>query len=81
MSDQNPLRTEIAQILRTHTRTRNAKVFRDMERGLTDDQMAEKAVLAGEPVHSNRIRWIRETVRMTPKALDVEIVKIDSTRI
>lgn len=65
MSDQNPFRAEIEQILRTHTRTRYAKVFLGMTRGLSDDQMAKESVLAGEPVQPKRIAWIRETVRMT----------------
>ncbi|VEG40469.1 Uncharacterised protein [Mycolicibacterium flavescens] len=65
MSDQNPFRAEIEQILRTHTRTRYAKVFLGMERGLTDDEMAEESVLDREPVQPSRIAKIRETVRMT----------------
>jgi hypothetical protein len=65
VSDQNPFRAEIEQILRAHTRTRYAKVFLGMTRGLSDDQMAKESVLAGEPVQPKRIAWIRETVRMT----------------
>jgi hypothetical protein len=65
MVELNPFRTEIEQILRTHTRTRYAKVFLGMERGLTDEQMAEDAELAGEHVEPVRIAYVRETVRMT----------------
>ena len=37
MSDENPFRTEIEQILRTHTRSHFAKRLIGMDRGLTDD--------------------------------------------
>jgi hypothetical protein len=60
MSDQYPFRTEIEQILRKNTRSHFAKRFLGMQKGLTDAEMAEEAVRAGE-----RIAYVRETVRLT----------------
>jgi hypothetical protein len=70
MSATNPLRAEIDEILRRNPRTRYAKVLLGMERGLTDAQIAQDAVRAGESVDTKRIAWVRETVRMT---LDGEV--------
>jgi hypothetical protein len=62
---QNPFRGEIQEVLRSNARTRYAKVLLGMERGLTDEQMAEEADRAGEPAQPATIRRAREAVRMT----------------
>jgi hypothetical protein len=65
MSDQYQFRTEIEQILRKNTRSHFAKRFLGMQKGLTDAEMAEEAVRAGEGVRLERIAYVRETVCMT----------------
>jgi hypothetical protein len=65
MSDQYPFRTEIEQILCKNARSHFAKRFLGMQKGLTDAEMAEEAVRAGEGVRVERIAYVRETVRMT----------------
>lgn len=65
MTDTNPLRAEIEQILLAHPRTRYARVLEGMKKNLTDAQMAEAAVAAGEPVTVDRIVEVRRIVRQT----------------
>jgi hypothetical protein len=47
MSDQNPFRDEIEQILLKHPRTRYAKVLIGMKQNLTDAEIAAAAAAAG----------------------------------
>ena len=54
MTDANPFRAEIEQILVDYPRTRFAKVLLGMRRGLTDDEMAEEAQAAGESIRGDR---------------------------
>jgi hypothetical protein len=53
------------QILRKNTRSHFAKRFVGMQKGLTNVEMAEEAVRAGEGVRVERIAYVRETVRMS----------------
>ena len=65
VSSNNPFRAEIEQILRTHTRTRCAKVFLGMMQGLTDQEMAEASVADGNKVHPKRIASVRRSITST----------------
>jgi hypothetical protein len=65
MSDHNPFRAEIEQILTTHPRTRFAKVMLGMKRGLTDVEMSQEATAAGEPIRADGIAAVRRIVRLT----------------
>lgn len=75
VSDPNPLRTEIEQILLAHLRTRYAKVLDGMQRGLTDIEMSAEAEAAGEPCTAASIAGVRKIVGLT---LDDEIVPAPS---
>ncbi|GAA1698893.1 hypothetical protein MMUR_26660 [Mycolicibacterium murale] len=59
------IRAEIEQILLAHPRTRYAKVLEGMKRNLTDAEMADAAVRAGEPVTVERIAEVRRIVSQT----------------
>lgn len=65
MSDQNPFREEIEQILLEHPRTRYAKVLIGMKQNLTDAEIAAAAAAAGEPVKVDRITEVRRNVQLT----------------
>lgn len=65
MSEQNPLRDEIEQILLKHPRTRYAKVLIGMKHNLTDVEIAADAAAAGEPVKVDRITEVRRNVQLT----------------
>jgi hypothetical protein len=65
MSDHNPFRAEIEQILTDHPRTRFAKVMLGMKRGLTDVWMSQEATAAGEPIRADGIAAVRRIVRLT----------------
>ena len=75
MTDANPFRAEIEQILVDYPRTRFAKVLLGMRRGLTDDEMAEEAQAAGESIRGDSIAAVRRIVRLT---LDDELVTAPS---
>ena len=65
MTDPNPFRAEIEQILADHPRTRFAKVLLGMKRGLTDAEMAEEAHAAGESIRADSIAAVRRIVSLT----------------
>lgn len=65
MSDHNPFRDEIEQILLKHPRTRYAKVLIGMKQNLTDAEIAADAAAAGEPVKPDRITEVRRNVQLT----------------
>jgi hypothetical protein len=65
VTDSNPFRVEIEQILTDHPRTRFAKVLLGMKRGLTDDEMAKEAQAAGESIRADSIAPVRRIVRLT----------------
>lgn len=65
MTDTNPIRAEIEQILAGHPRTRFAKVMLGMNRGLTDEEMAKEAQAAGESIRADSIAAVRRIVRLT----------------
>jgi hypothetical protein len=65
MTDAFPLRAEIEQILLAHPRTRYAKVLEGMKQNLTDAEMVDVAVAAGEPVNLDRIAEVKRIVRQT----------------
>jgi len=69
------IRAEIEQILIDHPRTRYAKVLIGMRSGLTDAEMAEEAVKAGEPISAESVMAMRKLVR---KCLDDQIVSAPS---
>src|SRR4051794_14713550 len=65
MSDLNPFREEIEQILLAHPRTRCAKVLVGMKQNLTDAEIAAAAAAAGQPVKLDRITEVRRNVQLT----------------
>jgi hypothetical protein len=65
VTDSNPIRSEIEQILSDHPRTRFAKVLLGMRRDLSDDEMAQEAVAAGEPIRADGIAAVRRIVRLS----------------
>ena len=65
MTDTNPFRDEIEQILLKHPRTRYAKVLIGMKENLTDTEIAAAAAAAGEPVQPDRIAEVRRNVQLT----------------
>ncbi|MCV7176155.1 hypothetical protein [Mycolicibacterium sphagni] len=65
MSDHNPFRAEIEQILTDHPHTRFAKVLLGMKRGLTDVEMSQEATGTGEPIRADGIAAVRRIVRLT----------------
>lgn len=65
MSDQNPFRDEIEQILLTHPRSRYAKVLIGMKANLADAEIAAAAAAAGQPVKVDRITKGRRNVQLT----------------
>lgn len=65
MEEDNPLRAEIEQILADHPRTRFAKVMLGAKRGLTDEEMAQEAQVAGESIRADSIAAVRRIVRLT----------------
>lgn len=65
MSQQNPFRTEIEQILLSHPRTRAAKVLAGMKRNLTNAEMSQEASAAGQPCSADSIAYVRKTVHIT----------------
>jgi hypothetical protein len=65
VSDSNPFRAEIEQILADHPRTRFAKVLLGMRRGLTDAEMAHEAHTAGESIRADSIAAVRRIVTLT----------------
>lgn len=65
MSDQNPFRVEIEQILLTHSHTRAAKVLSGMKRNLTNAEMSHEASVAGQPCNEDSIAYVRRLVRLT----------------
>jgi hypothetical protein len=65
VSQQNPFRTEIEQIVSDHPRTRFAKVLLGMKRGLSDVQMAQEADAAGESIRADSIAAVRRIVSLT----------------
>jgi hypothetical protein len=65
MSQQNPFRTEIEQILLSHPRTRAAKVLAGMKRNLTNAEMSQEASAAGQPCNAESIAYVRRMVRLT----------------
>ncbi|GJJ22552.1 hypothetical protein MTY414_62250 [Mycolicibacterium mageritense] len=71
----NSIRAEIEQILINHPRTRYAKVLLGMRRGLTDAEMAEEAVKAGEPINADSVADVRRVVRLS---LDDQLVPASS---
>jgi hypothetical protein len=75
VSDHNPFRAEIEQILLDHPRTRYAKVLSGVKRGLSDAEMSLEADAAGEPCRADSIAGARKTVRLT---LDDELVSAPS---
>ncbi|ODQ90264.1 hypothetical protein [Mycolicibacterium holsaticum] len=67
MSDPNPIRSEIEQILLSHPRTRFAKVLRGMKDRLDDHQMSQKAHTEGQPIRADGIAAVRRIVSLTLK--------------
>jgi hypothetical protein len=65
MSNRNPFRDEIEQILSDHSRTRFAKVVLGMTRGLSDVEMAQEADAAGQSIRADGIASVRRIVRLT----------------
>ena len=65
MTDSNPFRAEIEQILADHPRTRFAKVLLGIKRGLTDVEMAQEAHAAGESIRADSIAAVRRIVGLT----------------
>lgn len=65
MSEQNPFRAETAQILLANQRTRYAKVFSGMTRGLSDVEMSQEADADGIPCRPDSIAAVRKTVQLT----------------
>jgi hypothetical protein len=65
VTDSNPFRAEIEQILADHPRTRFAKVLLGMKRGLTDVEMAQEADAAGESIRADSIAAVRRIVSLT----------------
>lgn len=65
MSDPNPIRMEIEQILLSHPRTRFAKVLRGMKDGLDDHTMSQKAHAEGQPIRADSIAAVRRIVSLT----------------
>ena len=66
MSDENPFRDKIEQILLKHPRTRYAKVLIGMKQNLTDAEIAAAAAAAREPVKVDRITTeVRRNVQLT----------------
>jgi len=60
-----PFRSEIEDVLIRYSSTRFAKVLKGMNRGLTDAEMAQEAVAAGEPIRADGIAAVRRIVRLT----------------
>ena len=75
MTEPNPFRGEIEQILIDHPRTRYAKVLLGMRRGLSDAEMSKEALEAGEPINAESIAHVRKLVRLT---LDDELMPAPS---
>ncbi len=71
----NPIRSEIEEILINHPRTRYAKVLLGMRRGLTDAEMSEEAIQAGEPINAESVAQVRRLVRLS---LDDQLVSAPS---
>ncbi len=71
----NPIRAEIEQILITNPRTRYAKVLIGVRNGLTDAEMAEESIKAGEPINAESIANVRKLVRLS---LNDELVRAPS---
>jgi len=69
------MRTEIEQILIAHPRTRYAKVLIGMRAGLTDTEMSEASIKAGQPIKADSIAAVRKLVRLS---LDDELVPAPS---
>jgi hypothetical protein len=59
------LRSEIEQVLINHPRTRYAKVLIGMRAGLSDAEMAEESVKAGEPINGESVAAVRRLVRLS----------------
>jgi hypothetical protein len=77
VTDSNPFRSEIEQILTDHQRTRFAKVLLGMNRGLTDADMAHEAHADGESIRADRIAGVRRIVLLS---LNDELVTAPSGR-
>lgn len=69
------IRAEIQQILIEHPRTRFAKVLLGLNRGLTDDEMAQEAMADGESIRTDGIAAARKIVRLS---LEDELVTAPS---
>lgn len=65
MIESRPFGAEIEEILVGHSSTRFAKVLVGMKRGLTDAEMAQEALTAGEPIRADSIGAVRRIVRLT----------------
>ncbi|OBH86641.1 hypothetical protein [Mycobacterium scrofulaceum] len=72
MSDQNPFRDKIKQILLQHGRSRYAKVLIGMNQNLIDAEIAVAAAAAGEPVNGDQITEFCRNVQLT---LDDKLAK------
>jgi hypothetical protein len=65
VTDSNPFRSEIEQILTDHPRTRFAKVLLGMNRGLIDADMAQEAHADGESIRADSIAAVRRIVLLS----------------
>lgn len=75
MTESRPFEAEIEEVLVGHSGTRFAKVLAGMKRGLTDAEMAQEAITAGEPIRADGIGAVRRIVRL---ALNDELVTAPS---
>ncbi|BBY41332.1 hypothetical protein MMAN_54660 [Mycobacterium mantenii] len=76
MTDESrPFRAEIEEILVNRSSTRFGKVAAGMKRGLSDAEMAQEAVAAGEPIRADSVAAVRRIVRLS---LDDELVTAPS---
>lgn len=58
------LRTEIETIMIDHQRTRFASVLAGMKIGLSDEDMAQQAHAAGEPIRADGVAAVRRIVQL-----------------
>ena len=65
MSNENPFRLEIEQILLTRSHTRAAEVLRGMKRNLGNAEMSHEASAAGVPCNEDSIAYVCRLLRLT----------------
>jgi hypothetical protein len=64
VTEARAFKAEIEEVLVDRSGTRFAKVLAGMKRGLTEAEMAQEAITAGEPIRADGIAAVRRIVRL-----------------